>query len=112
MRFEAIELSLSSLLREYAQTFGIAYAILIRSPLSGNFILILRFVNSDRFGDRFSLLLDFITLLPPVPIDVYDFDTLPKEFLRYSLRYGKVMYVGNYETYMQDLEELLVSNSS
>ena len=112
MRFEAIELSLSSLLREYAQTFGIAYAILIRFPPSKNFVLILRFVNSDRFSDRLSLILDFITLLPPIPIDVYDFDTLPEEFLRYSIRYGKVMYVGNYETYMQDLEKLLTSSSA
>lgn len=112
VRLRAIELSLASLLREYAQTFGIAYAILSKSPLSRNFILILRFVESDRFGDRLSLILDFVTLLPPMPIDVYDFDTLPREFLMYSLRHGKVVYVGNYETYIRDLERLFGTSSS
>ncbi len=112
MRLEVAEISLSMLLREFAQTFGIAYAVLVRFPTRNSLTLILRFMDSDRYRDRLSLILDFITLLPPIPINVYDFDSLPEEFIRYSFKHGKIMYVGSYEIYMRDLEKLIGSDPS
>jgi len=108
---EAIENMLTAILKEFAPMFKIAYAILLNNVLPHKRILIIRFYESSP-EERFKLLLDFITLLPLIPLDVYDYTSIPIDLARYVHKYGKAIYVGNYDLYAEDFEKIMSSRIS
>lgn len=103
-----LEEVLSKLLHSYAQLFKIAYAILYQPHKDCSPMLTIRF-EIDEFEERFKLLLEFTTILPSTPINVYDIQSLPKGILKTVFRYGKILFIEDYELYLKDLKQAILS---
>lgn len=107
---EQLERTLSILLQEYASLFKIAYAILYQPYRRCIPMLILRFLI-DEPDERFRLSLEFMTILPPTPIELHDVQSLTIDVLKEVFRYGKVLYLGDYNLYLRDLKQVVNANA-
>ncbi len=103
MKRSRIEKTLSTILREYGDTFRIVYAILFKPHKDYANTLVLRFDDDVGEDESLRLRLDIATLLPPIDIDIYDYRQIPEDVLGYILRYGKIVYIRDYEMYIRDL---------
>ncbi len=103
-----IENVISDILREFAEELKIAYAVIYRPFRNGPYVLVVRFKRDSTPDERFRLRLDLVTILPSFTnLDVYDYNSIPKDVACLILRYGKAVFIYDYEQYMQDLEEAL-----
>ena len=103
---------LKRLLSEYGPSLGISYALLYKPCKSSNHVLILKFRDSVPKDHAFEMRLDFATLLPPMRLDIYDARDLPSDLLKHVFKHGEILYIGNYEEYLKDLEGSFLSNTS
>ncbi len=103
---------LRRILLEYGPSLGISYALLYDPGESANFVLVLKFREFMRRDYAFESKMDFATLLPPMRVDIYDTNDLPRDLLRHVFRYGELLYVGDYDEYVRDLERCLCKGVS
>ncbi len=95
---------LKRILMEYGPSLRISYALLYKPYDGSNHILILKFKSGTPDDHAFEMKLDFVTLLPPMRLDIYDVRDIPSELLKHVFKHGEVLYVGDYEEYLRDLE--------
>ncbi len=112
MGMTKIKRLLKRILAEYGPSLGISYALLYKPYRSSNHVLILRFRDGVSRECAFEIRMDFATLLPPLRLDIYDARDIPSELLKHVFKYGELLYVGNYEEYVRDLETSFTSRAS
>ncbi|NPA96411.1 MAG: hypothetical protein GXO32_02265 [Crenarchaeota archaeon] len=100
---------LQKILTEYGPSLGISYALLYKPYRSSNHVLILKFLESVPRDHAFEIRLDFATLLPPMRLDIYDARDVPRDLLKHIFKHGEILYIGNYDEYIKDLESSFIS---